>query len=224
MLVLQYGMLYRSVDVTNLLVKQVRIDHDGIFVHTMLTKTRRKGIGFWRFIRDRPDLQVVTRVRAWLADLRELNEPSDTEQNPADGTPAYRPNAPLLRAITTKGELTRRKNARKRGLFLSGRTVNDVVKARSKNIGLSEINGLKVTSHSLRAGPNTDLVDAEVPLEERNRAGDWSPGSTLSDDVYNRPDGSINISKHDPFDAIPIYDPLADPHPAGGPSPGPAAA
>ncbi|MFK0154245.1 hypothetical protein ACIQVK_19495 [Streptomyces sp. NPDC090493] len=80
-----------------------------------------------------------------------------------------------------------------------------VVKARAAAAGVAVINGLKVTSHSLRAGPNTDLKEAEVPLEERNKAGDWSKESTLADDVYNRPDGSIDISKTDPLDAVPPF-------------------
>ncbi|MEW1657925.1 hypothetical protein [Streptomyces sp. NPDC093707] len=205
MLVLQYGMLYRSVEVTNLLVKQIRIDTDGVWVWTAKSKTRRKGNGRWRFIRDRADLRIVARVRAWLADLRELREPTATDQNPADGETAYQPNKPLFRALTTTGNLKRRANATVRGLFLGGRAVNEMVKARTAAVGVSIINGLKVTSHSLRAGPNTDLAEALVPLAERNTAGDWSPESTLADDTYNRPDGSIDISKMDPFDAVPLF-------------------
>ncbi|MFJ8301268.1 hypothetical protein ACIQ9R_35955 [Streptomyces sp. NPDC094447] len=205
MLVLQYGMLYRSVEVTHLLVKNIRIHAEGVSVWTSKSKTRRKGNGRWRFIRDREDLRLVARVRAWLADLRELREPSATEQNPADGESAYLPNKPLFRALTSKGDLTRRQNAKVSRQFLSGRSVNVMVKARVAAVGLAYIDGLKVTSHSLRAGPNTDMVEAQVPLEERNQAGDWSPDSTLADDVYNRPDGSVDITKHDPLDAVPLY-------------------
>lgn len=42
-------------------------------------------------------------------------------------------------------------------------------------------------------------------LAERNEAGDWHEDSTLSDDRYNRPDGSIDISKRDPLDAILLF-------------------
>ncbi|MEU4038723.1 hypothetical protein [Streptomyces collinus] len=205
MLVLQYGMLYRSIEVTNLLVKQVRVDTDGVWVWTAKSKTRRKGKGRWRFIRDRADLQIVARVRGWLADLRELREPTEHDQNPAGGEPAYLPIKPLFRALTTKGNLKRRKNATVRGLFLTGRMVNEMVQARATVAGVALINGLKVTSHSLRAGPNTDMAEALVPLSERNTAGDWAPDSTLADDVYNRPDGSIGISKNDPLDAVPLW-------------------
>lgn len=202
MLVLQYGMLYRSVEVTNLLVKQIRVDTDGVWVWTAKSKTRRKGKGWWRFIRDRADLRIVAWARAWLGDLR---EPSEHHQNPVGGEPAYQPNKPLFRALTTLGNLKRRANAKVCGLFLTGRAVNEMVKARAAAAGVSIINGLKVTSHSLRAGPNTDLAEALVPLTERNTAGDWAPDSTLADDVYNRPDGSIDVSKKDLLDAVPLF-------------------
>ncbi|WP_234021902.1 tyrosine-type recombinase/integrase [Streptomyces sp. Amel2xE9] len=205
MLVVQYGMLYRSIEVTNLLVKHIRLAADGVWVWTAKSKTRRKGKGRWRFIRDREDLRVVARVKAWLADLRELREPTEHDQNPAGGEPAYQPNKPLFRALTSLGNLKRRLNAKVRGLFLSGRAVNEMVKKRAAAAGVAIINGLKVTSHSLRAGPLTDLTEAQVPRSERNEAGDWAPDSTLADDVYNRPDGTIDISKHDPLDAVPLF-------------------
>ncbi|MFP1628869.1 hypothetical protein ACLB9X_27680 [Streptomyces sp. 5K101] len=205
MLVLQYGMLYRSIEVTNLLVKQVRVDTDGVWVWTAKSKTRRNGKGRWRFIRDRADLRIVARVRAWLADLRELREPTEHDQNPTDGEPAYLPTKPLFRALTTKGNLKRRKNATVRGLFLTGRAVNEMVQARAAAAGVALINGLKVTSHSLRAGPNTDMAEALVPLSERNTAGDWHADSTLADDIYNRPDGTIDTSRDDPLDAVPLW-------------------
>ncbi|MEU3098142.1 tyrosine-type recombinase/integrase [Streptomyces sp. NPDC006967] len=205
MLVLQYGMLYRSVEVTNLLVKQIRVDTDGVWVWTAMSKTRRKGRGRWRFVRDRADLRTVARVRAWLADLRELREPTAHQQNPPGGEPAYLPAKPLFRALTTGGNLKRRENATVRGLFLTGRAVNEMVKARAKAAGVALINGLKVTSHSLRAGPNTDMAEALVPLSERNTAGDWTAESTLADDVYNRPDGTIDTRKDDPLDAVPLW-------------------
>lgn len=44
--------------------------------------------------------------------------------------------------------------------------------------------------------------EAQVSRADRNTAGDWSPDSTLTDDVYNRPDGTI---EEDPLDAVPLY-------------------
>ncbi|MFF5447553.1 hypothetical protein [Streptomyces sp. NPDC012888] len=48
-------------------------------------------------------------------------------------------------------------------------------------------------------------IAAAVSRADRNAAGDWSPDSTLTDDVYNRPDGTIDTSKHDPLDAVPLH-------------------
>lgn len=44
-----------------------------------------------------------------------------------------------------------------------------------------------------------------MPLADRNEAGDWHKDSALADDRYNRPDGSIDISKRDPLDAVPLW-------------------
>jgi hypothetical protein len=60
------------------------------------------------------------------------------------------------------------------------------------------------------AGANTDMAEALVPLAERNQAGDWKPDSTLADDVYNRPDGTIDLSKNDPLDAVPLFGRFTD--------------
>ncbi|MGP4052577.1 hypothetical protein ACTWQR_52475 [Streptomyces sp. 2A115] len=60
------------------------------------------------------------------------------------------------------------------------------------------------TSRYLLAGPNTNMAEALVPLAERNQAGDWNADSNLADDVYNRPEGTSDISRKDPFDAVPV--------------------
>ncbi|MEW2133017.1 hypothetical protein [Streptomyces sp. NPDC005435] len=59
----------------------------------------------------------------------------------------------------------------------------------------------KVTTHSLRAGPNTDTVGAGVPLSERNRRGRRAPGSTTADTAYDRPH---RAGKEDPMAEVPI--------------------
>ncbi|MDX3321148.1 hypothetical protein PV415_30015 [Streptomyces sp. ME03-5684b] len=77
----------------------------------------------------RADLQIIARVRAWLADLRELREPTEYGQIPADGESAYLPAKPLFRALTTTGNLKRWKNATVYGaLFLTGRAVNEMAR------------------------------------------------------------------------------------------------
>ncbi|MEU4213687.1 hypothetical protein AB0F13_27545 [Streptomyces sp. NPDC026206] len=156
---------------------------------TAKSKTRRDGTGKWRFIRDRADLQIVRRVRAWMQDLVELG--------------ADNPMLPFFRALTTTGSLKGRGNATVRGLHLTSRAVNEVVKKRADNAGVPYINGLKVTSHSLRAGPNTDMKRALVPLSDRNEAGDWGANSRLADSTYDRPDDTA--AEKDPLDAVPLY-------------------
>lgn len=65
-----------------------------MWVWTAKGKTRRKGKGRWRFIRDRADLRIVARIRAGLGDLPWLREPTEHDQNPVGGEPAYQPNRP----------------------------------------------------------------------------------------------------------------------------------
>lgn len=129
---------------------------DGVWVYTAKSKTRRDGEGKWRFIRDRADLQIVWRVRAWLGDLRKLD--------------ADNPILPLFRDLSTTGNLKRRSNATVRGLHLPGGAINEIVKKRAAAAGVTYINDRQVTSHSLRAGPNTDMKRAKVPLVDRREA------------------------------------------------------
>ncbi|MGW0576476.1 tyrosine-type recombinase/integrase [Streptomyces sp. NPDC002920] len=196
LLVIGYGKLARGIESADLLVRFVRVVDTGVWVFTAKTKTRRKGKGKWLFIRDRADLQVVRRVRAWIADLRELG--------------ADAPNLPFFRALTVKGALKDRGNATVRGLHLSGRAVNEIVKKRAAAAGVEYINGLKVTSHSLRAGPNTDLKRAKVSLSDRNEAGDWGARSTLADTHYDRPDDTTGLDEKDPLDAVPLFGRFAE--------------
>ncbi|WP_251070350.1 hypothetical protein [Streptomyces sp. ISL-96] len=58
-----------------------------------------------------------------------------------------------------------------------------------------------MTAHSLRAGPNTEMVAASVPLRERNRRGRWSPESHTADTVYDRPETD---DQYDPLSKVPI--------------------
>ncbi|MER5688407.1 hypothetical protein [Streptomyces sp. NPDC002205] len=92
-----------------------------------------------------------------------------------------------------------------RGLHLSGRAINEIVKKRAAAAGVPYINGLKVTSHSLRAGPNIDMKRAKVPLSDRRQAGDWGKKSPLPDSRYNRPGVTADATETDPLDAVPLF-------------------
>ena len=70
---------------------------------------------------------------------------------------------------------------------MKGGAINDRVQLLASRAGIPYIGGKKVRAHSLRAGPNTDMIAARVPLRERNRHGRWSPKSNTADTVYDRP-------------------------------------
>lgn len=79
---------------------------------------------------------------------------------------------------------------------------NEVVKKRAAAAGVIYINGLKVTSHSLWAGPNTE---ARQGLADRREAGDWGEKSPLPDSRYNRPDDTVDATETDPLDAVQLF-------------------
>ncbi|MFD9336273.1 tyrosine-type recombinase/integrase [Streptomyces sp. NPDC060028] len=188
MLALVYGKLSRRIEAADLLVEHVRISDSEVWVYTVKSKTDQKVKGSWRRISYRADLQLVTRLRSWLRDLHELG--------------ADQPRSPLFRALTVKGNLANRTLATDRGNHLSGRAVNEMAKKRAAAAGLPYIAGLKVTAHSWRAGSNTDMSKAGVPLKLRNRAGGWAKDSRRADTTYDRPDNTDTI---DPMDAVPLY-------------------
>ncbi|WP_329167184.1 hypothetical protein OHB49_43900 (plasmid) [Streptomyces sp. NBC_01717] len=92
-----------------------------------------------------------------------------------------------------------------RGLYLSGRAINEILKKRAAAAGVTYINGLKLTSHSLRAGPNSDMTRTKVPLAGRREAGDWGEKSPLPDSRHNQPDDPVEATETDPLDAVPLF-------------------
>ncbi|MFC4517915.1 hypothetical protein [Streptomyces ehimensis] len=52
-------------------------------------------------------------------------------------------------------------------------SLNERLQHLAEQAGVPYIDGKKVTSHSWRAGANGDMIDAGVPLAERNGAGRW---------------------------------------------------
>ncbi|MFI7240425.1 hypothetical protein [Streptomyces cyaneofuscatus] len=185
---LAYSNLHREMELADQLVKRMRVHDSGLFVTTATSKTDQSGTGASRFIRDRADLQLVRRARAWLAVLHELG---------ADG-----PNDPLFRALTVKGGLRSYPADRKRGKRMRPGSLNERLQHLAEQAGVPYIDNQKVTSHSWRAGANTDMKARGVPLAERNLADRWSPGSTTADTVYDRPHG---VGKGDPLDKVPQY-------------------
>ncbi|MEV5979577.1 hypothetical protein [Streptomyces sp. NPDC052114] len=185
---LAYSNLHRETELADQLIKRVRIYDSGLHVTTATSKTNQTGKGASRFINHRDDLQLVRRARAWIAVLRELG---------ADG-----PDQPLFRALTAKGTLRRYPADRKRGVRMRPGSLNERLQLLAEHAGVPYIDGKKVTSHSWRAGANTDLAEKGVSLAERNRAGRWADGSHTADTVYDRRHG---VGTRDPLDEVPQY-------------------
>ncbi|MET7778650.1 hypothetical protein ABZT28_23175 [Streptomyces sp. NPDC005388] len=57
---------------------------------------------------------------------------------------------------------------------MSSRAINETEKKHAAAAKVKYVNGLKVTSRSLRAGPNTDTKSAKVPLPDQREVGDWA--------------------------------------------------
>ncbi|MFD7258423.1 hypothetical protein [Streptomyces sp. NPDC059874] len=187
---LGYANLHREMELADLLVRRLRIHPTGIHVGTASSKTDQQGKGSSRFIEDRPDLRLVARARAWLAVLEELG---------ADG-----PDQPVFRSLTAGGNPRTYPEGRKRGTRMRPGSLNERIQHLAGKAGLPYIDDRKVTAHSLRAGANTDMAAAGVPLAERNRAGRWAPGSHTADTVYDRPHG---LAASDPLAKVPVQQP-----------------
>lgn len=62
---------------STLLNGRIRIHGTGLYVVSATSKTDQAGRGAGNWIEDREDLQLVRRVRAWFAVLRELGANTD---------------------------------------------------------------------------------------------------------------------------------------------------
>lgn len=185
-IVLGYANLHRRSELTDLLIKNVKVMAAGVLVTVATSKTDQTGKGVSEFIADRADLRIVERARAWLAVLADLD--------------AAGPTQPLFRGLTTKGGL--RQPTKKRGEHMKPGSINDRVQGLADRAGIPYIDGKKVTAHSLRAGANTDMRAAGVPLTVRNRRGRWAEKSHTADTVYDRPHTD---DQHDPLSNVPLY-------------------
>ncbi|MER7765193.1 hypothetical protein [Streptomyces sp. NPDC097619] len=185
---LAYANLQRESELTDMLIGRIKIYDTGLMVTTATSKTDQAGKGATRFVTDREDLQLVRRARAWFAVLHELD--------------AFAPHLPLFRALTVKGRLRKYPPERERGLRMRSGSLDDRLQVLAARAGVPVIDGRKVTSHGWRAGANTDMIEAKVPLLDRNLAGRWSPGSTTADTSYDRRHG---LGTDDPLAHVPLF-------------------
>lgn len=179
-----YGTLSRRIELADMEIEDVEVTDAEVIVYFPKSKTDQAAEGATVRIKDRPDLEPVRRMRAWLDLLRALGVRS----------------GPLFRALTVAGTLQSRAVASRRGLALTGAAVNEIVKKRAR---LAAVPGAdKVTAHGLRAGPTTDMAAAGVRGKRLNRRGRWTDESRIPETVYVR---MAEDEEGDPLDQVPVY-------------------
>ncbi|MGC0317311.1 site-specific integrase [Kitasatospora acidiphila] len=153
LLVLGFAMMARRSELASLQIPDVTFTEDGLVVLVRSSKTDQDAAGAEITIPrgSHPDSDPVRVIRAWLDALAELGV--------TDG--------PLLRHINRGGRL--------QGGGMSGRAVNERVKALAKAAGLD---GAELyTAHGLRAGGPTEAAKKKVPVAFIAAHGRWSPMS-----------------------------------------------
>ncbi|MDH6629411.1 site-specific recombinase XerD [Streptomyces sp. LBL] len=188
-----YRFLGRSVEDVDLELEDVTILDDRVLVWLAEDKTH-KGEEQTLVLHDRPDLNLVFRLRRWVGYL--------AEQGITTG--------PMFREVLRSGkvaspETRARRGATKRGAYLRPQTVNERVKLWFAAAGL-KTDGRPVSSHSLRAGGATDLGMNGATDEELEEAGRWKKGSRIPRERYVRPTKDAN---KDPFKKVPVHNPEA---------------
>lgn len=181
-----YGILARRSELADLLIEDVTVTDTHVIVFIAMSKTDQEAEGETVRIPDRPDLQPVARMRAWLNVLRSLGVTRGS----------------LFRALTRAGTLQNREGAILRGERLTGDAVNAIVKRRAAAAGVEGAE--KMTAHGLRAGPTTDLAKAGVRGRRLNRMGRWADDSRIPEVVYVR---LAEDEEGDPLSEIPLHKP-----------------
>ncbi|WP_406153176.1 tyrosine-type recombinase/integrase [Streptomyces sp. NBC_01023] len=183
-----YRFLARRIEDADLDIEDLDVLDDRIVVWLLKDKTHQEEEQTLT-LHDRPDLDLVSRMRRWLAHL--------ADQGITSG--------PLFRHVLKDGTVatteTRQKTATVRGDYLRGHTVNERVQLWFKKTGLVT-DGRPVSAQGLRAGGATDLAEHGATDEELEEAGRWAKGSPIPRRVYVRP---AQQKKHDPFAKIPVY-------------------
>ncbi|MFF4330754.1 tyrosine-type recombinase/integrase [Streptomyces sp. NPDC048387] len=187
MFALSYRFLGRSSEGADLEIEDLTVLDDRVVVWLAKDKTHQDEEQTV-ILHDRPDLQLVPRLRRWLDHL--------ATQGVTTG--------PVFRHLHKNGTVAttfRTEIATVRGDHLRGQTVNARVKHWFKAAGLVT-DGRPVSSQGLRAGGATDLAAADATDEEIQEAGRWKKGSPIPRTVYVRPAQS---AKNDPFAKVPLH-------------------
>jgi integrase len=183
-----YLFLARRTEPADVLIEDLGISESLVTVYVPKDKTHQDDDQDVK-LRDRADLKLVKRLRAWLADLQQLGVTS----------------GPLFRHLTKSGKLGTRTHATQRGDFMTGRALDERVKKRFTEAGL-RTDGRPVTAQGFRAGGATDLAESGVSGKELARAGRWRDDSTVPERVYVRPaqDKKADVFKGVPLGGFPV--------------------
>jgi site-specific recombinase XerD len=166
LLTVGWGMLSRRSELANLLLDDLMVEDEGVWVLVAFSKTDQAARGASTFVPadpERPELCPVVRTRAWLEHLAALGV--------HDG--------PAFRALTAAGSLGPRTTAR-RGDHLSPDAVGAIVTRRAARAGIA----VRLTAHGLRRGPAQEIADAG---EDPTAQGRWKPGSPTVRKHYVEP-------------------------------------
>ncbi|GAA2271725.1 hypothetical protein GCM10010415_43040 [Streptomyces atrovirens] len=193
MLAFGYRFLGRSAEDVGLDLEDVTILDDRVLVWLAEDKTH-KGEEQTIHLHDRPDLNLVFRLRRWVGYL---------EQQGITTGPLFREVLRSGKVATSETRATKGGGATKRGNYLRPQTVNDRVKLWFAAAGLKS-DGRSVSSHGLRAGGATDLGASGATDEELWEAGRWKKGSPIPRERYVRPAQDTN---RDVFQRVPVHDP-----------------
>ncbi|MEU9014659.1 tyrosine-type recombinase/integrase [Streptomyces sp. NPDC048479] len=180
-----YRFLGRSIEDADVMIEDLTVLDDRVVVWLAEDKTHKNEAQTIP-LKDRPDIQLVRRLRRWLEYLASVGITTG---------PVFRH---LLKNGMPATEETRARTATTRGVHLRGHVVNEGVKHWFAKAGLVS-DGRPVTSHGLRAGA-TDLAEAGATDQELEEAGRWAKGSSIPRRVYVRP---AEAGKKDPFDKVP---------------------
>ena len=191
LLVTMYLMLGRRSEPAAVDIEYTTVSDHQVVLDLAADKTHPDGDGLDLVrLRDRPDLQPVRRMRAWLSWLKQQGVTS----------------GPVFRQLSTCHKLTVRSRGDGPEARLSAAAIGDRVQVLTANAGITK--PTPVTSQGIRAGGATDLAEAGVRGRRLARAGRWRDDSPIPERVYVRP---IEKVGDDPFASVAVVPPVQSP-------------
>jgi integrase len=182
LLAVMYLMLARRSEIAAIDIEYTEVLDHLVVIDLGSDKTHQDGEGLDLVrLHDRPDLQPVRRLRAWIGWLK--------SQGVTTG--------PLFRQLSTGDQLTARARTDGPQARLSAAAIGERIQVLAAKAGVTK--PAKVTSQGVRAGAATDLAEAGVRGKALNRAGRWREDSHTAEEVYVRP---LDGEQPNPFAAV----------------------